>query len=219
MKEVVALCVLLAFGVGTARLAIGKKIGIALTVVFLAFSIFSGLAIANYDWIRKARWEVPDILGIREQIAEVGNQAVQGLNAEIEGRQGELGKLLSDLEEMGRRVDSQKKELESLLADAVKVSEAARGQEQAVKELNRQAEKAREQMASIHRASCDLALSLAKVTWLQMEAKDSSGTKRGEAAAQRTLDGLDEVVGLVLGDPDQRERFVAEVMDSLPPKK
>lgn len=219
MKEFAALFVLLAFALSTARLAVKKKIGIALTVVFLTFSIVAGLAVANYDWIRSARWEVPDILGFRSQIAEVKNEAVKQLTADIESRQGALDTLLSELEETRRKVDSQKKELDDLLADIKTTSETARSQEQASKEFIRQAERARDQMASIHRASCDLALSLAKTTWLEIEARKSAGSKRGEAAAQRTLDGLDEIVGLVIGDPDQREKFVSEVMDSLPPAK
>jgi len=76
----------------------------------------------------------------------------------------------------------------------------------------------REQAAAIYRASGELALVLARVIYLQSETKDSQG-RSVQAALQQVMDGLDEIVNIVLEEPEERARFVSEVLNSVEKKE
>ncbi len=219
MKETVALIVFVSIAAFACFLIVRKRIGIPVAVVLLGFSLLAGWGIANYDWIRTARWQVPGIPEYRQQIETVRENAVQEYCGELEGRKAEIGLLMSGIEDAQRKTESQLKELQALMASVKKSSEDLKAEEQKVTELKQQEEHAREQITAIQKGSSELALLMTKVTWLLVEAKTSTGSKRSEEATKQLLDGLDEVVALVLSDPAERAKFVSGVVDSLPPQE
>jgi len=89
----------------------------------------------------------------------------------------------------------------------------------ALKEQGLKIEQTTQQAAAFSRALSDLALLLTRVTWLQLQARDETDAKRRDAAVRQVMDHLDEIVDLVIEDPDARSEFVNSVMGSLPPER
>ncbi|MCF8085026.1 MAG: hypothetical protein K9M96_18255 [Deltaproteobacteria bacterium] len=57
MKEIVALIVFLSFSIITTYLAANKLISAGLATVIYVFAILSGVAISNYDFIKRIKWK------------------------------------------------------------------------------------------------------------------------------------------------------------------
>ncbi len=219
MKEIFALVVFAILVLSTCILAVGKKIGTAMTAVLLVFSVMAGLVIANYDWLKTARWEVPGILDYKAQIAAIKEEGVREYLKDLENQRSEVKLAMSNVEEARSKAESQVKQLQSMMASIEKANDELKAQQQKITELTQQEERAGEQIAAIQKASSELALLITKVTWLQIEAKVSTGDKRSEAATKQLLDGLDDIVAVVLSDPQERTKFTSEVTGSLPPQE
>jgi len=219
MKESIGLLVFLAISGSAITLAVKKRTGNALTVILLVFSLVSGLGIANYDWIRKVEGRVPALEPFRKQVLSIKEDAVDEICNEVEAQKASISLLLSNAKEAHEDLEARKESMESLLAAITKLEESAREQEQKAGELNEKAEKMQGQLLAVHRASSELALLLTRVTWLLFEAREEYGAERSQAAIQKIMDGLDEIVNLVIVDPKAREDFVSDVMRSLPPRQ
>ena len=56
MKETVALLLFVCCSIPTFYLAAKGRIPLKLTITLLAFSLFTGIAVSNYDVIHKIKW-------------------------------------------------------------------------------------------------------------------------------------------------------------------
>ncbi|MFP5214208.1 MAG: hypothetical protein ACLGPL_12610 [Acidobacteriota bacterium] len=212
MREFIALLIFFSFSGLAVYLMVKKITGNTMTVILLTFSIFAGLAAANYDWLQRARWEVPGFDNYQAQICAVRDKALEEVQKEAEGQKQSLSRLTAGATETDARMDAQRKTIESLIESLARSEERIREQEQRLKDIGNRAEQTRDQVASIHRSSSALALSLTRVAWLLVQAQEEAGNDRGEAAVGKLLNELDAIVNLVITDPKARTEFIAEVM-------
>jgi hypothetical protein len=219
IKEILALLVFLPIVSLTIYLAVKKQIGNALTTVLLVFSLLAGLAIANYDFIGKAKWEFPGFSLFRDEVSQVRTEALQDLQKEVENQRQALKVAISDLNGTNERLDAGIKYAEALLESIKKAEERLKIEEFTLKEQGLKSDRTAEQATAVYRAVSELALLLTKVTWLQLEARDEPDARRRDAAVRQVMDQLDLIVDLVIEDPDLKSAFVNSVMGSLPPRK
>ncbi len=219
MKEIVALTVFLLVCSSTIFLAVRKHIGSGLTAVFLVFSLFAGLAIANYDLLREVKWEVPGLALFRNEVNQVKEQAFEDLRYEAQSQRLLVQANISDFNASSEKLDTGIKYAEALLDSIKKAEEKLKVQELNLKEQTAKADQAAERAAAIYGASADLALLLTKTIWLQFQARDDTDMKRRDLAVKQVMDQLDVIVGAVIEDPEVRSEFINSVMRSLPPRQ
>jgi hypothetical protein len=219
IKEIIALLVFLIIAGLTIYLTVKRRIGNTLTVTLLAFSLLTGLAIANYDLIGRMKWEIPGLSIFRSQVSQTKDQALEDIRNEAEFQREIIRPLIADLNATAEKIDSGIKYAEVLLESIKKGEERLKKEELDLKEKGVRIEQATEQSLAVYRASSELALLLTKAIWLQLQAKEDSDPKRREAAIRLVMDQLDAIVDLVIEDPQVRSEFVNSVMGSLPSRK
>lgn len=219
IKEILALLVFLPIVSLTIYLALKRQIGKALTAVLLVFSLLAGLAIANYDFIGKAKWEFPGFSLFRDEVSQVKSEALQDLQKEVESQRQAIKVGIADLNATNERLDAGIKYAEALLESIKRAEERLKIEEFTLKEQGLKSDRTAEQATAVYRAVSELALLLTKVTWLQLQARDESDARRRDAAVRQVMDQLDSIVDLVIEDPDVKSEFVNSVMGSLPPRK
>jgi len=219
MKEIFALVFFGILAGATIILAVRRRIGPTLTITLLIFSLSSGFLIANYDWLQRMHGHCPDGEYDRMQLTALRNQAVRDF-AQIARREAE------DLASRGDRIaqdlenwESRLKAAESVVQSMKNLEEEIRRQERSLKESNERLEKGRQQIMAACQDMAELALMTVRLAWLQIQTKDDSNSVRARTATQQMLDLLDQIVVLVIADPEARARFYDEVMTSLPPKE
>jgi chromosome segregation ATPase len=187
--------------------------------VLLTFSILSGFVIAQYDWLERLRFEVPGLQSYQDQVVRIREEASRDLLADAQQRKKEFLTLLTEHEELTARLESQKKNVETVLDTLHALENDLKEREKALRDLVARAEQARDQMLTIQGHSSELALMLTRIIWLQFQAGSPQNQERSEAAVRQIMDGLDEIVGLVISDPQARSEFITGVMGSLPPTR
>jgi hypothetical protein len=217
IKETLALLVFLPIVSLTIYLAVKKRIGNVLTSVLLAFSLLAGLAIANYDFILKARWEFPGFSFFRDEVSQVRTEALQDIQRELENQRQAIKVAISDLNATSERLDAGIKYAEALLESIKKAEERLKIEEFTLKEQGLKSDRTADQAIEVYRAVSELSLLLIKVTWLQIQARDEPDSRRRDAAVRQIMDQFDLIVDLVIEDPDAKTAFVNNVMGSLPP--
>jgi hypothetical protein len=218
MKEIIALIVSFAVSGSAIFLAVSRRIGSGLTAVFLTFSLLAGLAIANYDLLRDVKWEVPGISLFRNEVDQLKEQVFEDLRYEGESQRQTIRANVSDLNATSEKLDAGIKYAEALLEAVKKAEDRLKVHELSLKEQTARMDQTAERAAAAYGAIADLALLLAKTTWLQFQAKDDIDVKRRDLAVRQVMDQLDVIVGAVIEDPQVRSEFVNSVMGSLPPR-
>lgn len=216
MKEIAALLTFLFFSGLAIFLAVRKHIGTTLTVILLLFSLISGLVMASHDRFSELTWPIALFAPFQGELTRIKEESLWDFRKEAESDKQSLSLLVSAAKALHDGTEAQKKLVESALEAAKRLEEKATTHEQKSKEMSDKAEEVRAQTLAIYEASSELALLLTKVVWLQMEAKNEANGPRSEVARQRVMDQLDEIVNLVIPDPDARSRFVSDVMNSVP---
>jgi hypothetical protein len=94
MKELLALLFIICFGVATFYFSIIRRLDRITTVSFLIFSLAGGISIANYDIIKKLKWENKlgnvEIETFERRVTEVKEQAVEEIRQEAEQQRRRL---------------------------------------------------------------------------------------------------------------------------------
>lgn len=83
MKDIIALIVFLSLTIIFIYLAVTKRIGVGLTIVFLAFTLLSGLSIANVDIVKRLKWKGLEIETFERQVEQVKNDAIESIKNEV----------------------------------------------------------------------------------------------------------------------------------------
>lgn len=219
MREVIALAVFLTFSGFAIFLAARGRSGNVLTAILLAFSVLSGWGIANYDWIRTVRWEVPGIEAFRNQLDEIREDAVMEIQKAADARGSELRTVVAEAEAAAEQSEARKRSLDASLEAALKAEERIKVYEQRLLEIYGTDFAAKDDAWEANRANHELALILTRIAWLLLESRDNPGDERCQLAVQGIKDSLDEVMMIVIKDPEERVRFISEVMNSIPPKQ
>ena len=83
MKDIIALIVFLSLTFFFIYLAVEKRIGVGLTIVFLTFAILSGLSISNSDIVKRLKWKGLEIETFERQVEQVKNDAIESIKNEV----------------------------------------------------------------------------------------------------------------------------------------
>lgn len=212
MKEILGLVVFLLLTGTAVWMAVSRRVSNGFAAGVLVFALVSGWTIANYDWIRTAKWEIPGAADALKRISEARDATLAEIRKESQDRKNALDSLASGVIESSEKVALQRKEIDAIMEDL-------KAREQKITALSEKIGQSVEQAAALQRASSDLSLLMTKAIWLQTEAKDEYGEDRAQVAMEELLNQLDEVVKLAITDADARAKFTSSVMNSLPPRQ
>lgn len=149
VKEIIALVVFLSIVIFTIYMAVKRRIDTKLTSIFLTFSIPIGIAISNYDLVKKFKWMGLDIETFEKGVTTLKEKALEEIRTEVENHRGSINLLIRDADKA--RVDLNK--IEELSKDA----------KTKVDEIGRVLEKANEAMSST-RSISEFSLNLIKAS-------------------------------------------------------
>lgn len=219
MKEIIGLTVFCALAGVTILLAVRRRIGTTLTVTLLVFSLLSGFLIVNHDCLQNVHGHQPSGEYTLKQIIALRNQALedfgQTARREREALEQMSARALQEHENWVNRL----KAVESVIESMKVLEEEIRHQEKSLKEHHEKLERGWNQVAAAYQDILDLALMSVKLAWLHLQARDEANAARSKAASRQMLDLMDQIVVLVLTDPESRARFYDEVINSLPPQE
>ncbi len=226
MKEVIALIVfVMIFGL-TIILALRKRIENSLAAILLLFSLLSGWTIANYDWLQRLQWKVPGLEAFQKEIQNEKECALSDMEAvltdlrkEVAAKKESLVLVASEADDVRVKVEEERKAAHASLENFKLLEATLRAEEANIRELSGRVESMGRQIESIHQASSELALSMARLVWLLLEAREEYGAERAQAAVRLIMDRLDDIVGVAIVDPNARAEFIADVMNSVPPRR
>lgn len=84
MKEIIALIVFLSFSIITTYLAANKQINTGLATVLFVFAILSGIAISNYDFIKRIKWKDFEIETFEREVNKIKDEALTKIHNEVQ---------------------------------------------------------------------------------------------------------------------------------------
>lgn len=97
MKEAIALSLSLPIVAGTIYLSVTKKIGAKLTIIFLVFAVFGGLAIANFDMLSTLKFGGLELETISAEIEKSKDKALEEITERFDAQREETRLLVRDL--------------------------------------------------------------------------------------------------------------------------
>lgn len=216
MKAIVALLFLVSIVVITLHLTTKKQIGVLVAVLFFCVAILGGLAIANYDFIKTLKWNGLEIQTFRGEVDSIKGEALASIRAEVESQKASIRLLITNANDLRTALDAEKAAVESLLEKSKAAEQRLTSLDQHVSQVAAQIAESQRRVEELHKASDDLALLLAQITWLQIETKNEFGTERATAALNKIVDGLNRVVVVVIPEANARSRWIQQLTNSLP---
>jgi len=212
MKQTIALLFGICVTIFTLHLIVTKRIDSKISVVLLIFALIGGFVIANYDIIKKMKWRDLELETYERKVHDIKVDALEEIEQEVSNHKQSIAMFIANLNDTREKIDAQKKAVESLIK---KISH----QEQSLQDIASKADKTKDRIEILNKASSDLALLLIKITWLQIETKNEFGTERVRKATEQILKELNEIVSIVIPDPQEKSRWIQELQSSLPPRK
>ena len=97
MQEIIALLVLLSFAIVTFYLAVTKQIDGKLALLFLAFSLFAGFGIANYDLTKRGKWKDFEFEAFEQKVKETKESAIDEIRREVSTQKQNLETTKNDI--------------------------------------------------------------------------------------------------------------------------
>jgi hypothetical protein len=216
VKAIVALLFLVSIVVITLHLTTKKQIGVLVAVLFFCVAILGGLAIANYDFIKTLKWNGLEIQTFRGEVDSIKGEALASIRAEVESQKASIRLLITNANDLRTALDAEKAAVESLLEKSKAAEQRLTSLDQHVSQVAAQIAESQRRVEELHKASDDLALLLAQITWLQIETKNEFGTERATAALNKIVDGLNRVVVVVIPEANARSRWIQQLTNSLP---
>ena len=105
MKEIIALIIFLSFSIITVYLAVNNQISESLTCIILGFSILSGLAIANYDIVKKFKWKYMEIETFERKVDKIKKDALDKIEKEVDKHKNRITDLTIEANKRKREVE------------------------------------------------------------------------------------------------------------------
>ncbi len=216
MKELIALIYsIFIFGIAI-YLLVTKKIDSKKLIVLLVFAIFSGLAIANYDILKKIKFG-SNIVSIemetaKEEIRETKETAIKEISSEVKEHEEAIRLLISN-------ANDTKDKIENLIEIATDLGNNIEKQKKEIIEINKFSENTKKEIETLNTASAQIALILVKATYFTIETKSEFGTSRAEKAIQEILSDLNKILPMVIPDNEERAKWIKDLQNILPPRR
>jgi len=216
MEELIALINYICISGIAIYLLVTKKIDSKISIILLVFAIFSGLAIANCDIIKKIKFG-SNIVSIevetaKEEIRETTEIALDEINSEVKEHEESIRLLISNANDTKDRI-------ENLIKIATDLGNNIEEQKKEIIEINKFSENTKKEIETLNAASTQIALILVRITYFTLETKSEFGTTRVKKAIQEITNDLNKILPMIIPDNDERAKYIKDLQNILPSRK
>lgn len=224
MKLIIGLLIFICIATITLCLAVSKKIDHKLTIIFLSFTIVASFVVANYDVVKHIKFgreglEV-EIKAAKLEIAGVKTSALAEIDTEVKSQKESIRLFISNANDTSDKLEDQGKSLTGLIDKATTLQKRIEEQKQEVVKLNSDSQATKQEIEKLNEASSRIALTLIKATYLTLMTKDEFGYSARLKKVNAELEkDINQVLPMVIPDPQERKRWVEQLQDILPKRQ
>lgn len=217
MKEIIALLLFILCSSLTIYLAVKDRIVLQLTITLLVFSIFTGIAVSNYDIIYKIKWAGFEVETAKKEIKGFKETALKEIADEVNDQKESIKLLISNATNTSEKIEKQKETLNDLIRKASDLQTKIEDQKNKLIRLNDSAETTRKNIEILNHASEQIALILVRITYLTLETNGEFGTVRAKIALNEIEKDLRKLLPIIIPDEKERSAWIKNLNKTLPP--
>jgi len=217
MKEIIALLWGICITVVTIYLLTSGKINKTSSGLLFSVAIIGGLAIANYDFIKRFEGFGIKVETARQEIITAKSEALSEIAKDVEEHKQSIAMLIRTGNDLNDKLESQKTIVNSMIEKAQSIELQLQEDQKNIEHVKQQIDIAHQNSQSIFNATKELSIILTRITYVQAQTKSEFGnTPRLKKAAEIIENDINRVLALMIPDPTERQTFVQDLMNALP---
>lgn len=217
MKEIIALLWAVCIAVVTIYLLVKNKINNTSSGLLFSMAIIGGLAIANYDFIKRFEGFGVKVETARQEIATAKTEALSEIERDVEAHKQSIAMLIRTGNDLNGRLENQKTIVNSMIEKAQSLEQQLQEDQRNIEHVKQQVVLAHQNSQSILDATKELSIILTRITYVQAQTKSEFGnTPRLQKAAEIIQDDINRVLVLMIPDAAERRVFVQNLINALP---
>ena len=180
-------------------------------------AIIGGLAIANYDFIKRFEGFGVKVETARQEIATAKTEALSEIERDVEAHKQSIAMLIRTGNDLNGRLENQKTIVNSMIEKAQSLEQQLQEDQRNIEHVKQQVVLAHQNSQSILDATKELSIILTRITYVQAQTKSEFGnTPRLQKAAEIIQDDINRVLVLMIPDAAERRVFVQNLINALP---
>jgi len=217
MKEVIALLWAICLVVIAIYLHVNNTLGKASTTTIFVLAIVGGLAIANYDVIKRFKGLGMELETARKEIDSAKGDAISEIETEVDKHKEAIAMLIRSGNELSEKLDSQKTVVNAMIEKAQLLEEQLKDDQNKLDEVRSQVVLAHQNSQAIFNATKELSLILTRITYVQAQTKSEFGnTARLQKAGEIIEQDINKVLQMMIPDTLERNIFLEKLKSALP---
>ena len=217
MKEIIALLWGICIVVITIYLHVNKTLGIGSTSMLFALAIIGGLAIANYDMIKRFKGLGLEVETARKEIDSAKGKALSEIEKEVAEHKESIAMLIRTGNELSEKLENQKTVVNAMIGKAQSLETQLKDDQNKLEDIRGQVVLAHNNSQAIFNATKELSVILTRITYVQAKKKSEFGnTPRLQKAAEIIEKDINRVLQLMIPDPQERNAFIEKLTSLLP---
>ena len=183
--------------------------------IMFGLAIVGGLAISNYDVLKRWKGLGIEVETARDEIQGVKADALKEIQKEVDNHKNAISILMRSANDLSEKLEKQKT-LAVALVEKAKVLESEIEKDQAqLSDIKTDVLAANKATQSARSATEELAKILTRIAYFQVTTKNQFGTAQAKKAIQKITDDLNRIVNVMIPDPKERDGFVKGLMNEL----
>ena len=180
-------------------------------------AIVGGLAIANYDFIKKFEGFGVSVETARQEISTAKSEALSEIKNDVVAHKQSIALLIRSENELSDKLQKQKDVVDVMIEKAQSLEDQLQKDQQNIEQIKQQVVIAHQNSQSIFNATKELSVILTRITYVQAQTKSEFGNSpRLKKAAEIINTDINRVLLLMIPDPDERQAFVQDLLNALP---
>jgi len=178
-------------------------------------AIVGGLAIANYDVLKRWKGLGIEMVTFRDEIQGVKTDAINEIQEEVDAHKQAISILMRSANDLSDKLDKQEALAEALVEKAENLESEIEKDQKQLSGIKTDVLTAKQATQSAKSATEEIAKILTRIAYFQVATKGQFGTAQAKKAIQKITDDLNRIVNMTIPDPKERGAFVEGVMNEL----
>jgi len=185
--------------------------------MLFALAIIGGLAIANYDMIKRFKGLGLEVETARKEIDSAKGKALSEIEKEVAEHKESIVMLMRTGNELSEKLENQKTVVNAMIGKAQSLETQLKDDQNKLEDIRGQVVLAHNNSQAIFNATKELSVILTRITYVQAKTKSEFGnTPRLQKAAEIIEKDINRVLQLMIPDPQERNAFIEKLTSLLP---
>ncbi len=217
MKEIIALLWAICIVVVAIYLHVNSNLSKASTSLLFTLAIIGGLAIANYNLLKKFKGLGVEVETAREEIDFAKGEALSDIEKEVAEHKESIAMLIRTGNELSKTLEGQKTVVTAMIDKAQSLESQLKEHEIQLEDSKGQIVLAHRNSQAIFNATKELSLILTRITYIQAQTKNELGNSARLQKATKLIEkDINRVLQLMIPDAGEQSAFVQELTTALP---